>query len=1251
MSEAQVSAYARSGELRGEGPSRYLSVAMHEQFARGVENYFATGRAPSLSLAGVFSAFKVWVGSVYAKLAGAKLDVQFSAEVTEVIDRMLAADEEIALIEGQYNLAAMYTTAAQAGMTPTQFAAYQKNIAEAKDDRRARQLSKHMKEMQRERTVWWNDERETLRDETAQEVAAEPAYQILYALTSQGLADGSTLPEGKALNRMDRASLKELLEAEGFSLADIPRVDNKAVYEEDGLSPGVVAKAFGYDDVDSMILDLVGRQPYAQAVEQAIDTKMEEEHGSIESSGETDALASAYSDKTAQVLVAELTALRTTEPAFKQAFVRAYARDRLLETPSAQVRPYRFLAAEKRHANMAGDALKRGDRAAAYQHQFQRLVNHYMAREALKAQRDIEKKTRYMRKFTKKGKKFPRIEAAYVDSILRILAAVNFGQGSAGQQSRANEIIALQQFIVERQDADGSILDVPEWLVKPTGSTANTVRDMSYLQFLQLHEVIKRYEKQGRAANKVRRGDEDISRAESKAELLAVLDGMNQSRVQRLRGRAASPEGLSPIDRVKYVAASGAALFDAQLLKVEALLEAIDDRPLGAWHQTIYEPFNKAAADKYLLQEEVAKLVGDLMAALPKEVQRSFGKAVDVGALGKPGMRVTRGELIMLALNVGNESNLDKLIRGMGGDPKTKVKGAGWNINAELIDAALDNLTEQEWNIVKAIWTHAEKLYPTVEGIYRREHGISPDRVESRTVKTKFGDIEGGYFPMMYDTTIAGVAADLQQKTALELMQAETGRASINSSMTKGRTGYAAPVNLNISRMATGLDNTIHFITHYEAVRNANKILGDKDIRAELENKVGIAYTTQLTQWVAALAANGNDRPPLDIFQQSIQQLYNNTTVAVLGASYSTLAMQALGLFNGQDRLLADSGYGPAGIVVVQKDIAAGVAAAFDPSHVKFIIETSGEMRGRRKSMDREVAQVLKNLSLKEGPVSSVQRFSMQAIAEVQFYTVDVPVWTAGYNRALRGIVDGVDKGDTAAAVKYADRVVRLSQSSGGLKDLAAVQRQKGLMKGLTMFYGFFSALYAVLRSVGAEFTQNAKETPIASTSRAATRVFVLLALQSVASGLIRGDLPDWEEEDKKKKDMLEYVWKETASTALGTIPVVREIASGWASGFGYSGGVGTVAFDSVTKALSGIEKVVDEFGDEEVTKTDGDYEDMARRYAPYVLLVGALTGTPAVQVNRTLDGLGAMYDEADNWHWSDLVRGYKAERAARRED
>tara|TARA_R110000764_G_scaffold78902_1_gene157320 strand:- start:1316 stop:6253 length:4938 start_codon:yes stop_codon:yes gene_type:complete len=1248
MTEAQVSAYARSGELRGEGPSRYLSVAMHEQFARGVENYFATARAPSLALGSAFSSFKVWLGSVYTKLAG--LDVKFSPEVTAVLDRMLASDAEIAMVEGQYELVALLDTAQQAGMTPVQFAAYQRTATEAEEERRARHLAKHVREERRTRTKEWEDQKEQLRAATEEEVSSRQPYRLIYALTDQGRANGAVLEEGEQANRMDRSILKELMETNGFSLDDLPRGgSNKVLYEKDGIAPGIIAAVFGYEDVDSMILDLVDTPAYADAVEQSLTEQMIEENGSIETSGQGEALASAYSDKTAQVMEAELRALRTTEPAFKIAFVRQYARERLLAAPTAEAKPFRYLAAERKHAKMAGDALKVGDKTRAYKHQFQRLVNHYMAREALKAEKDIQRKRVYLRGFTKRGKKFGKMEAGYADSIKNILSTISF-ETTSGDQQTAAALADLQTFIEQAEAADGSMLSIPAWMTA-TGRPQN-VREMSYQQFLELHETVKRYATQGTKAKKIRVGQEDMDRALVVANLLVSLDGRDEARVNKLRAKGASKPTVAAngvVTAASYAALSTVAGIDAQLLKVEALLEAMDGQIGGVWWSAIYQPFNDAAAAKQLLTRDVSQAIALAIKAMPADVRKNLGRKIKpelLGGLGKPGMSITRGNLIMLALNIGNESNLDKLIRGMGGDVKTKVKGAGWVINEDILNTATyENLTQEEWNLIKTVWEKAELMWPTVEAIYRREHGESPSRIEGRTVKTKFGDIEGGYFPIMYDRTIAGVASDLNQKTALELMQAEAGRASVNSSMVKARTGYAAPVDVDFARMSMSFDNTIHFITHYEAVRNANKILGDREIKDAVENKMGIAYLEQLKGWVAALASNGNDAPPVNIVGRIMQGMYQNTTVAVLGLSYSTLGMQVLGAINGSDRIMADTSYGPRSIVKVQAAIAVGYAKALDPTHVEFVKSVSTEMAFRVNNMDQNISEAQRRLTTQSGIRADAQRASMSLIAYTQFYTVDLPIWTAAYNIALEGNPD-----DTAAAVVYADRVIRLSQSSSGLKDQAAIQREKGLYKGLLMFYSWFSAFYATLRGVGVELSDNVRSDPAAAITRAASRMFVLFVLTSLGQGLVKGDLPDeLDPDDEDAEGLLGYIARESALTALGTLPIIREVATGTLSDFGYKGGAGSIALQAGERSLTGLTKIIDEYGEE---ATDESYGALAKKAAPFVLLGSVATGTPgAIQLNRFLDGLAALYDEEDNWMAQDLLRGYRPEEAARRED
>lgn len=1262
MTEAQVAAYARKGDLRGEGHTVYLSVAMHEQFARGVEDYINTARAPSLALAGMFSRFKVWISSVYARLAGSSVDVKFSPEVTGVIDRILATDEEISQVEGQYNLAALYSTAEEAGMTPAQFDAYQKAQGEARDERRANQLKKKAQDEIRKETAWWKAERKSARPEATAAVADLPAYRLIYALTRGERADGRPVEQGEAIPRIDKDTLTEALDAAGLKLTDLAKDGSKAVYMEGGTPAPVVAQMFGFGSVEEMVAALANAPTYKQAVDGAVEEILIDRHGSTESEAQLEAVDSSWmSEKTGQVIAMELEALRTTEPAFKRAFLRAYAKQRLLETKASEVRPYKFLQTEQAHAKKAANAIKEGNKAEAYRHQFNRLVNHHMATEALKAQRDIEKKTKSLRDYTKKGKNFKAIEADYVDAIKAILKAVNFDGGKKGRVDRAAEVQALQAFIQREEQARGSILDIPAWLIDGSLGANNRAADMTYLQILSLYETIKRYETQGRNAKKVRVGAEDRDMAETKADLLSTLAPRKRSLTQRARDKAASARGT------RYATLSAIASIDALLLKTENLLEAMDGSILGPWHQSIYQPFAEASTRKQDLDAEVAVLISDLIDKLPKEVRRGFGKPMkNLGGLGKPGMTITRGELVMLALNTGNDGNLDKAIRGLGGDRSDggEVQGAGWNINEELIDAAIAQLSKEEIDLIQAVWAHAEKLYPEVELMYRREHGEAPERVVPRKVATAFGVIDGGYFPIMYDRTIAGTATKFAQMSAFDIMQSEHGRASVNSSFTKARTTYAAPIDLDISRLGSGLSNTIHWITHYPAVRNAKKILGDPEITAAIEDKMGPAYYKQLIDWVGALAANGNDAPPIDYIQRTMRQLYNNTTVAVLGYSYSTLAMQSLGLFNGQDRLLADTSYGPISLAVVQKDIAVGAGMAFNPAHVRMVRELSGEMRYRLSNLDREMRNVLLSVQGKTGVVNTAQKWSMQAIGAIQFYTVDVPVWTAAYNRALRAELG--NKGSAAkksqaekdkaqdTAVKYADRVIRMSQSAGGMKDLAAIQRNKDFgSKSITMFYSFFSALYATLRGAGAEFKDNVKNRPAQAIARAATRMLVLLALQSYVQGVIRGDLPEGDDENPDAETLLGYIAKESAATAFGSLPVIREVAAGMASGYGYNGGAGTIGFEALSQATAQLTTYIDELGDE--VDNPGDEEAWAywaKALKPWVLMTGAATGkVPSVQANRTIDGLAAFFDEEPNWAVSDLIRGYDADRAARRGD
>lgn len=1257
MTDAQVKQYISKADLRGSSDpaAGFLSVAMHEQFARGVENYFSTGNSPSIGLASLFNAFKVWINSVYRIMGG--MDVQFSPEVRGVLDRMITTDEEIEAAAGQYEMAALYDSAAEAGMTPKEFAKYHKSHAEALAQSKANQLAKSLREQRRETLQWWKDEEQKILPEVTTSVAKQRVYRLLYGITEGGLADGSTITEAERIPRINKKMMEDLLRAEGYTLLDLPRVGQKSVYvattkEGESADPGAVAAAYGYDDVVTMIAELVDAKPFKEAVISALDRRMKDEHGSMDDTGDQEAIASIHGDHVAKVLAAELQALRTTEPAFKPAFIRQYAREQLSKMKTGDIKHHLFIAAERRHAKFAKQALKDGDRAKAYQHQFHRLVNHRLANEALRARKDIDKKTRYLQNFKNEKKKHPTVAPGYIAAIRDALAATDLLRPVSDRARMIAELKALNDFIETAKNDDGAIFEIPAWLVEKDALT--NARDLSYQEFLEIHELVSSIEKQGKHAKRLLVGAETRDRKKVIAELVSSLETRDRKIVNRISDEhAGSPSGLSGVVETALTLVANA---DSQLLRVEFLLEALDGKPLGVWHQTLYQPFAAASVESNILSAEVAKLISDNFNALPKEIRKSMGKRVDVGSLGTPGMKMTRGELIMLALNVGNDSNLDKVIRGFGGDPKTNTRGAGWNINENLIDQALDQLTAEEWSLIRAIWDHAEKLWPKVSAIYEAENGVPPARVEPRTVVTRHGEFSGGYFPIMYDhrRPYDASSSRMENQTALETMQSTVGRGGVNSSMVKGRTGYAAPIKLDIDQLARSFNNTIHFLTHYDAVRNARKVINDPEVRFQLEDKVGKAYAKELENWVAALATNNQDKAPANFIERGGLWLMKNTTMAVLGASYTTLGAQALGLTVGLDRLMADQDtYGPIEAAVASADLAYGLSQSLNPDHYRSVVTGNDDtpplsyfMKYRRDNYDREVRAILKGAKgrLTGGIFDiknrSVTEWGMQAIAEAQFFSVDLPVWTASYNRALRS-----DPGDQAGAIAYADRTVRLSQSSGDLIDLAAVQREGKLTKLFTMFYTFFSALYAILRYVGTDAASNATTSPVSAVTRAATRAFVLLTLQGVGMGLIRGELPDWDPEDEDDPDMLDYLALQTALGAFGAVPFVRDIASGALGGYGYSMSPAGIFGDAFVKSVGSIEKM-----SKEGAMDDIEYTELIKRLKPLILLGGVATGLPAVQINRTLDGAAAYYDDSYNWHIGDLLRGYDPKVAERRD-
>jgi hypothetical protein len=464
---------------------------------------------------------------------------------------------------------------------------------------------------------------------------------------------------------------------------------------------------------------------------------------------------------------------------------------------------------------------------------------------------------------------------------------------------------------------------------------------------------------------------------------------------------------------------------------------------------------------------------------------------------------------------------------------------------------------------------------------------------------------------MMYDPSRSTQAKDIENKSALEAMQSTVVKASVNSSMTKARTGFSAPVLLDITKLPNHIERTAHYITHYEAVRATRRLLSKRDLAKAIVNRVGPEFYDTLKNWVNELAANGQPANPTSVAGNIVEAMRTNATVAIMGFSYTTMASQTLGVFNGVDALSrnADGSYSPR---KGAKWMATGLAEYLrNPRLAKrTVFAASGEMRHRLHNTDREVRHALGKLSGKQGAWKSMQRFSLLGIAGAQLYMVDFPTWIGAYNRAIAGGATDKD------AVRAADGVLRTSQTAGGLKDLAAIQREPGVTKALTMFYSYFSLLY----NLGAQAIGNTKS--VRDVPQLAARAFILLLLPTAAEAIMRQDWPDDDE------DYATWLALKASMYGLSTIPLLREL-TGIAEGFGYSVTPLDSFGKSLGKSVAGVAKALD----------DGEMD--AKTVKALIGVLGFGTGAPVTAVNRIVGAADAMLDGEDVGPYDFLV-GHK---------
>lgn len=1174
---------------QGAKDGEAITVAQHEKWARGVEAYLMEGQAPSLELMDAFSRFKSWLTRIYQSVKA--LRAPLNDDIRAVMDRMLASDAAIAEARSINQSGAMFAERGPAGMSEADWQTYQRMAKQGQQQAEAGMLKRMMEKVRREKTKWWKEERKAVQAEVEREFSTQRSFRLVGVLADQKWIGGTTSAQIPDI-QIDRAALEEVAGAGIIKELHKNKIGGKrAIYAKGGTAPQAVADLFGYDTVTEMIGELQNMQPFKQAVQAETDRRMTERHGDVLTDGtiEAEAMAAIHNERQQEKDVVELRALARLagkperELRSRTFKLRARAMIGAMSVREA-AKPNTFLRAERKaaaeaqaaFAGVARGGLNSGTALEqAYAAKERQVLNSHLFREAREVQDNVAKARE---KFRSYGKRTVReaIGSPHIERIDDLLATYDF---KARSQKWLNNRQAMREY-VDMMTAEGreAELAIDPEIMAEDGSKHYTKMRVS--EFNGLVDTVRNIESMGRRKGKVI----DARRERLEAEVLeGITEAFEKNLTKKTPGRVAQPgerRDKNLRDALNWT------------LNADTLLREIDGREdLGPAWRGLKEDVDAGLSRLTVRKAEVAKSFDDLFGVYSMAEKRDMAIKRSVPELGG---EFSKMDLLALALNTGNADNWQRLTN-------PKVNG---HFSESQINDALKRLDQKDWDFAQSMLDYINSFWGDISTKETRMTGVAPRKVEGQVMTTAApASFKGGYFPISYDRRISARADDLSQAAvADELRGGRISKAQTSKGHTKERQASSTqPINLDLSVAFDHVNRVIYDLEMGEPVANSWRLLSK--LKDTFYSYGRHSDFEALESWIKDVAVG--DRSAVHGWGRVLRSMRSGFSFSRLALSLTTVALQPTGIAQSL-------------VVVGKAPMARGMVKYLsNPSRWgQDIIAASPFMRERQNTFQRDIHNILGDLdtaSMTGGRWTKAQRdyivpASFYLMQKVQFYTVDAPTWLAAYD-------DGRAKGRSEEEARtYADLMVKRAQGSGLLSDRGMLERGKftpsqemnEMPKLLTTLGSYMFAKFNVAyeRSQGVKWSN-----PIETISWAGDMA-LLFAFEAALAAIIRSELPDEDE------NWAAWLLKETGMSVLGTLPVVRDVASAL-DGFG-SGGAQSGALDlGLVRPLLELNRL---WG-------GGDFD---RRSVTTALdMAGIWFNLPSAQVNRTIKG---FFDEDLNY-------------------
>lgn len=1032
----------------------------HERYARAFEIYLRDGQAPAKGLKAVFRKFKQFLRQIYAAFTsdGARA----SEPVKRVMDRMIASEAEIEAAELEDRYADVTKAGGEKLLNESEEETYKRWYQEAEDEAKEKVLKIVMKDLEKDKEEEF--QRLVIKEETRKrkELQQENVYIAEQAVLVNGGDADIVLewyPSVEAFQEELAATppLEEVL-ADHMAVfrdnLDADLIDSK-------LSPEAVDKVLNMSKYRNKMEALKGKAMAKKlALISRINNKAEKAMASIEEKltalPEDIDLKVDAADPQVKAVMAEITKLRfaskwtPADLSHIEAMIRASTQEQLrkslkefkegkkqdkineeevMKANEGRMEALKTLAIEAMEGKPISDSCNVGYYVSQQKKAARRVRDMIKSKRwdmALQAQQQLgfhaamvelaEKNKGLRDKYLSQVKsevnarsvRLPKNERywhRHLAYVLRI-AQTDAKRPESGVKS-------LDQLFTEMENS----LDILE---RPSNVLEMAAREENFqgYQSLTLAELKEAVDSlhviysvgRGKFKMKTFSGKNilDVVREVIDDYSVANQIKVDTKKINEDRGGLAYSDLVGNTGELGHLIAKHGQDYIISTLKSENIA-----RMLGkAAHRYIYGTLERAAEDEAKLQAENIKALQEIMSAYSHKERENFkNKVYDFSTEGK--QKISKEQIICMALNWGTVSNRQRLLGGLASDQRTPEAVQG--MEKEVLDLFEETMTAKDWQVVQKLWDHINEYWDMTVEVEEKLNGIALQKIEASpfTMKTADGQtikLEGGYMPVKYDPRKSSKAGEQSIDEAAQSIMAGAQRFGAGRSFTKGRSEFDIyrPLRLDFGVVESHLQDVIRNATFRLPVRDVYRIITNLDFENHVVEHMGREFHNVLKGWAVdawkQVSDNGNTAD--NVLSSGLSMFRRSATMSIMGyrlwpciENFSNISI-AIGKI-GAGRMLA-------GIA----DFYGSPAEAMESVKQKSIF-----MRNRLENMDRDIRS--QPGIFRAG--NKLAEFARSHAYDLMVYSdlmVSAPLWLRSYKDAMGGAIQDV-KAENEKNIKY----------------------------------------------------------------------------------------------------------------------------------------------------------------------------------------------------------------------------------------